>query len=97
MGVKPVDNDTKQLIIDVMDGNPGALTIIRQLMTFATWHQILHHLRGQGLVGTELWRVVNDDFQHDYQAFVNMLLSRMTPQRAQALRSLDREQAFRSN
>ena len=92
-----MDNDTRQLIIDVMDGNPGALTIIRQLMTFATWHQILHHLKGQGLVGGELWRVVNDDFQHDYQGFVNMLLSRMTPQRAQALRALGHERSSRSN
>jgi hypothetical protein len=92
-----VDDLTRQLILDVMDGNPGAFTIIRQLMSFAIWYQLLHHLKSQHLVGGELWRVVKDEYAHDYGRFVDDQLARMTPERAQTLRTLQQHTASRHN
>ena len=83
-----MDNGTQQLILDVIDGNPGAFTIIRQLMAFAIWYQLLHYLKSQHLVGSELWRVVKDEYAHDYGRFVDDQLARMSPERAQTLYAL---------
>ncbi len=81
-------SDTKQLLMDVMDGNPGAFTIIRRVMVFPTWYQLLHHFKTQGLVGSELWRVVKDEYDHDLTQFVVKQLALMAPDRAHALRAL---------
>jgi len=72
-----VDHDTQQLVMDVMDGNPGALTIIQRLMYFSTWHPLLHHLKEQGLIGSALWRVVHDDYQEDWRRFASAQLMQM--------------------
>lgn len=92
-----MDSDTKQLIMDVMAGNPGAFTIIRELMSFPTWFQLLYHLKEHGLVGSELWRIVNDEYNHDYKRFVEDQIARMTPERAQAMRALGRDTGPRRN
>jgi hypothetical protein len=83
-----VDDGTQQLILDVTDGNPGAFTIIRHLMAFTIWHQLLHFLKNQRLVGSELWRIVKDEYTHDYGRFVDDQLARMAPERAQTLHTL---------
>ena len=83
-----MDSETKELIMDVMAGNPGAFTIIRDLMRYPTWYQLLHHLKTQGLVGTELWRIVKDDYNHDIPQFIDDQLQAMTPGRAHTLRAL---------
>jgi len=72
-----MDQDTQQLVIDVMDGNPGALMIIQRLMYFSTWCLLLHHLKMQGLIGSELWRVVQDDYNQDWRRFAQTQLSQM--------------------
>jgi hypothetical protein len=92
-----VDNGTYQLILDVMDGNPGAFTIIRQLMSCTIWYQLLHYLKSQRLVGSELWRVVKDEYAHDYGRFVDDQLARMTPERAQTLQALRQHTSSRHN
>jgi hypothetical protein len=92
-----VDNDTRQLIMDVMNGNPGAFTIIRELMAFPTWFQLLYYFKEQGLIGSELWRVVKDDYNHDYKRFVDDQLARMAPERAQTLRALGQNATPRHN
>jgi hypothetical protein len=92
-----VKSDIRQLVIDVMDGNPGAFTIIRQLMSLPTWYQLLHHLKAQGLVGSELWRVVKDDYGHDWRQFVQDQLDQMEPERAQTLRVLGRHTSPKYN
>jgi hypothetical protein len=47
-----MDSETRHLLTDVMAVNPGAFTIIRALMALPTWHQLLHHCKDQGLVGS---------------------------------------------
>jgi hypothetical protein len=63
--------------MDVMDGNPGALLIIRRLMYFAPWPLLLHHLKGQGLTGSRLWQVVKDDYGHVWTQFAYDQLAQM--------------------
>lgn len=69
--------NTRQLVIEVMDGNPGALLIIRRLMYFAPWHLLLHHLKAQGLTGSRLWQVVKDDYAHVWTQFAHDQLFKM--------------------
>ena len=92
-----MDTDTQQLIIDVMDGNPGAFTIIKELMTFPTWFQFFHHLKARGLIGSELWRVVNDIYNHDYRRFVDDQLAEMPPPQAETLRAIGQQTSSRHN
>jgi hypothetical protein len=72
-----MDQETQQLVIDVMDGNPGALMIIQRLMYFSTWEPLLHHLKMQGLVGSKLWRVVKDDYAENWCHFGQVQLAAM--------------------
>lgn len=72
-----MDQETQQLVIDVMDGNPGALMIIQRLMYFSTWGSLLYHLKMQGLVGSKLWRVVKDDYAENWCHFVQVQLAEM--------------------
>jgi hypothetical protein len=62
-------SNPQQLILDVMDGNPGALTIIDRLMAFPRWSQLLQHLRNCGLIGSTLWQVVQDEYGQDWLQF----------------------------
>ncbi len=83
-----MDSDTKKLIMGVMAGNPGAFTIICDLMVYPTWLQLLAHLKHNDLVGSELWRTVKDEYNHNIAQFINDQLQAMTPERARTLRAL---------
>lgn len=72
-----MNSNTRQLVMEVMDGNPGALLIIRRLMYFAPWKLLLHHLKGQGLTGSRLWQVVKDDYGHVWTQFAHDQLAQM--------------------
>lgn len=85
-----MNSETRQLIMDVMDGNPGALTIIRRLMYFAPWPQLLQYLKDQGLVGSELWRVVKDEYEQDWTQFVHDKLEQMGHELAPTYKALGR-------
>ena len=92
-----MDNDTKALLMEVMDGNPGAYTIIKKLMILPCWYQLLHHCKNRGIVGSELWRVVKDDYHHDCMQFVADQLAEMQPERAAALKALGQLESARYN
>jgi hypothetical protein len=92
-----MDNPTRQLVVDVIDDNPGALTIIECLMSYATWYQLLHHLKDQGLVGSTLWRVVKEDYSLNLERFVEDQLCQMAPERARTLRALGQHPSPRHN
>jgi hypothetical protein len=87
-----VENKTHELIMDVMAGNPGAYTIILSLMVYPTWPQLLYHLKARGVVGSKLWRIVKDDYDHNITQFIDDQLVQMTPKRARALRVLTEQQ-----
>jgi hypothetical protein len=86
-----MDSDTKELIMDVIDGNPGAYAIILNLMVYPTWYQLLHHFKTHDLVGTELWRIVKDEYRHDIGQFVVDQLEEMPLGHAHTLRALARQ------
>ncbi len=83
-----METKTQELIMNVMAGNPGAFTIIRTLMVYPTWLQLLAHLKNNDLVGSELWRIVKDEYNHDIAQFINDQLEAMAPERAHTLRAL---------
>jgi hypothetical protein len=67
---RPVmDHQMRQLVLDVMDGNPGALLIIRRLMYFTSWYLLLCHLKAQKLIGSRLWQVVKDEYDENWTQF----------------------------
>jgi hypothetical protein len=67
---RPVmDHQTRQLVLDVMDGNPGALLIIRRLMYFTSWYLLLCHLKAQEVIGSRLWQVVKDEYDENWTQF----------------------------
>jgi hypothetical protein len=81
-------SDTRHLVTTVVNGNPGACTIVVKLMALPIWHQLLHHLKSQGLIGSALWQEVKDHYDHDWLRFVDDQLALMAPERGQALRVL---------
>ncbi|WP_143301994.1 hypothetical protein [Candidatus Entotheonella palauensis] len=89
--------NTQQLVMDVMDGNPGALLIIRRLMYFAPWHLLLHHLKGQGLTGSRLWQVVKDDYGHVWTQFAHDQLAQICQGDQQEIDAAKLRAAYRYN
>jgi hypothetical protein len=65
-----LDQESYQVVLDVIDGNPGACVIVGRLLSSPFWRLILYSLKAQCLVGSELWRVVQDDYAHDWSRFV---------------------------
>jgi hypothetical protein len=49
------------------------------------------------VVGSELWRVVKDDYGHNLAQFVEDQLAQMPPERAHTLRALGRSGVARYN
>jgi len=80
-----------------MDGNPGALLIIRRLMYFAPWHLLLHHLKGQGLTGSRLWQVVKDDYGHVWTQFAHDQLAQMRQVESKGMEAAELPTAYRYN
>ena len=83
--------------MEVMDGNPGALLIIRRLMYFAPWQLLLHHLKGQGLTGSRLWQVVKDDYGHVWTQFAHDQLTQMRQLESNKGEAAGRPAAYRYN
>ncbi|PON15124.1 hypothetical protein C2W62_25515 [Candidatus Entotheonella serta] len=80
-----------------MDGNPGALLIIRRLMYFAPWHLLLHHLKGQGLTGSRLWQVVKDDYGHVWTQFAHDQLAQMQQEQGKEMEVAEQSATYRYN
>ena len=68
---------TKSLIHDVVNGNPGALKVIHELMYFTEWISIMKYLKREGIVGPKLWMMYKDEFRMDMMAMgdhINLIL-----------------------
>ncbi len=65
------------LVSSIVQGNPGAMTIVQHVMTLPIWPQLLYHLRAQGLVGSALWCAVKDEYGHDWRRFVANQMAQM--------------------
>lgn len=92
-----MNNETRQLIMDVMDGNPGAFVVIRRLMYFTMWYPLLCHLKERGLVGSRLWQVVKDEYGHNWTQFVTDQLAQMGYERGPGGQALGLFVSFHPN
>jgi len=73
--IKTMDKQSEQMVLEVVDGNPGACAIVCLMLSSPLWYPILQALIAQNLVGSELWRVVHDDYDGDWNKFVHSLLN----------------------
>lgn len=69
-----MDKEIEQMALEVIDGNPGACTIVCLLLSSPLWRPILQALKSQNIIGSKLWRVVHDDYADDWGLFVQHLL-----------------------
>ena len=63
-----IDNETMKLITSVAQGNPGAMIVIRELMWFSKWFQMMCWADEAGLTGSKLWEKYKDEFHQDWHA-----------------------------
>ena len=70
-----LDKESEQLVLDVIDGNPGACEIVCLLLSSPLWRPILQALKSNNVVGSELWRVIRDDYSGDCDRFIQNLLN----------------------
>lgn len=64
----PSENPLLDLAVEVADGNPGAITVIKELQWFTHWDEILKYCKKSGLTGSHLWMKYKDVFHQDIHA-----------------------------
>lgn len=57
--------DGMDLALEVAQGNPGALSVIRQLMWYSKWHEMMRYMLKNKIVGPEVWVLYKDKFHED--------------------------------
>ena len=70
-----LDKESEQLILDVIDGNPGACEIVCLVLSSPLWHPILQALKSNHLVGSRLWQAIHDDYSGDWSRFIQDFLN----------------------
>jgi hypothetical protein len=56
--------ETQQLALKVASGNPGALRVIDELLSFSKWYQMMQWCE-KNLKGSDLWAKYKDEFHQD--------------------------------
>lgn len=79
--------ETKKLALDVAKGNPGALTVIDQLLYYSDWFQMMEWCRDNGFTGSKLWEQYKDVFGQDFSMLADWIHKHMF-QDAQELKTL---------
>lgn len=54
--------ETKNLALNVADGNPGALRVVDELLYFTKWFEMMKWCK-KNLKGSDLWVKYKDDFK----------------------------------
>ena len=67
--VEDMETWMKELIADVSQGNPGAMTVIRELQWFSHWEKMLRYFKEIGLIGGALWARCSDDYHLSFHDF----------------------------
>lgn len=57
----------------IVQGNPGALTVVSRLQWYTLWHEMLDYIIQNKWIGGELWSVYKDTYHEDLHAFGDML------------------------
>lgn len=69
--------ETAQLVQNVAQGNPGALTVIRELCWFTRWYEMMCWCRATGFVGPKIWEKYKDEFHQDWHALGEWMQEQM--------------------
>lgn len=87
----------KELIDDVTQGNPGAMTVVRELMWFSRWEKMLRYFKEIGLTGGTLWARCSDDYHlsfHDFGHAVDREMSEYYAKRNPPMKMKERLSMF---
>lgn len=71
--------ENRVLIMDVADGNPGALTILmsREGMWFSNWLPCIRWLQKKGIRGSAIWEDVKDNYKMDIRGWFQHQIDEM--------------------
>ena len=59
--------ESKDIVLKVAAGNPGALEVTQRLQWFSKWLLILYWLERNDFVGARLWELYKDKFKSNAQ------------------------------
>ena len=59
----------EELILKIAEGNPGALTVITQLMWYRNWEEMLNWMFKTGLTGSKIWEKYKDEYHESWSDF----------------------------
>lgn len=65
--------DIIELIIEIAEGNPGAITVIKKLEWYSKWFEMIQYMKKIGLTGSKIWISYKDTFHQDIDKFANYL------------------------
>lgn len=75
--------DVKEMIIELSEGNPGALTVLIQMVQAAEAQDVMFalpvlftYMKENGLTGSEIWILYKDECGSDYDTFIQTLALR---------------------
>lgn len=57
--------ETAELVTEVMDSNPGALSLIERLTHRTRWYEIMRYCLQNGIVGDKLWQMYKEECDSD--------------------------------
>lgn len=60
-----IDQETKDLIIELSQGNPGAINVMMQMSFFPEWREMLKWMKKNFVTGSKIWIMYKDDFGQD--------------------------------
>ena len=77
-----IPKDTENLILDVAKGNPGAITVIKGLMYFTKWHEMMKWCQSN-LSGSNLWEKYKDTYHCDVLSLGKWIETQLTTTKEQ--------------
>lgn len=60
-----MSSDLRERIIELSEGNPGALRVLTELLWFTRAHMIFNWLEAHGYTGEKIWMLYKDEWEMD--------------------------------
>jgi len=67
----------KQLILDITQGNLGAMRVVKELQWFSKWFDIMQYCKAEGIIGGKLWELYKDKYKYSAMALGEYLQDEM--------------------
>ena len=55
----------KDIVLDMSDGNPGAMRVLLKMMELPNWEKPLLWMKKNGYVSDKIWMLYKDDHKED--------------------------------